>query len=170
MTSSDRPPRSVEEYLARLGERLGPLPEADRREILEETRGHLADRYADVPPERAAEHATRELGTPEEYAAAFLENYGVVEGAASPAAPGRGARVATFVGVALLATVAATMFLFGLIQILTPPWAESVWFIWRDVGLGDYGWLLLALASWSVAAGAAIAARALVRRGGPSAG
>lgn len=160
-TSSDRPPRSVEEYLARLSEGLEPLPERDRRDILEETRAHLADRYADLSPVEAARTAVQELGDPGDYAAAFLENYGMVKGAADESRRGRSRRLAALAAAILVAGVAATAFLFGLVQILTAPSAKPVWFVWRDVGLGGHGWLLLALASWAVAGGAAVAARGL---------
>lgn len=158
--SSTSPPGTAEEYLARVAERLQVLPERDRGEILDETRSHIAERYGALPEPQAAAAAMADLGSPEAYAEAFLAEYGMTEEAF--ARPSR--RLIRSAGGVVLAILAGALLLFGLLNVLTPPSAESVWFIWRDVGLGRYGWFLLFAASWILAGVAAIGAAALLRR------
>lgn len=149
----------VEEYLVRLESRLRALPEEERREILEETRSHVADRYGELPEREAAARVVAELGPPDQYADAFLESFGVAgEGTRAQA------RWVALAAAVVLAVFAVVLFLFGVLQAFTPPAAEPVWFIWRDVGLGDYGWIALAIAGWFLSAMAGLGAVILFRQ------
>lgn len=65
----------LENYLQRLGWALGPLPDADRHDILQETRAHFADRMADGDPDAAFAETVARFGPPEDYAQQFLDNY-----------------------------------------------------------------------------------------------
>lgn len=65
----------LDDYLKRLKWALSPLPDDDRRDILQETRAHFVDRMAEGDPRRAFEEVRRRLGPPETYAQAFLDNY-----------------------------------------------------------------------------------------------
>jgi hypothetical protein len=161
--SSADPPATPGEYLARVGARLGGLPERERREALDELRSHIAERHAGLADADAAARLCAELGTPEGYAAAFLAEYGAPSEpppAATAGAPRR-ARLVAGVGLAILALLLVG---FGLINALAPPTADPGWLRWRDVGLGRRGWLVLFLASWLLAAAAAGGALALLRR------
>lgn len=162
--SSTGPDGPVEGYLERLSAALSALPESDRREIVEETRSHIADRWGDLDPEAAERAALADLGPPEAYAAAFLENYDAGE-PPRPGGPGARRVAALVAGVALLGMAVAAG-LFGLFQILTIPPSTPGWMTWRDVTLGDRGWALLLVACAILGVVLALAGTALVRRGG----
>ncbi|HSJ14074.1 MAG TPA: hypothetical protein VK939_06650 [Longimicrobiales bacterium] len=149
--------------MRRVEARLHALPDRDRREILGEIRSHVAERYGTLADADAAAAVTADLGSPETCAEAFLAEYGVTE----TMSPGFGQwrRMLLVAAGVALGLAAITFVVFGLLNVLTPPSAGSVWFIWRDVGLGRYGWLLLFGTSLILAAGAGIGAAALLRRG-----
>lgn len=69
----------VERYLRRLRYALRPLPSEEREEILREVRSHFLDRADSSGSDRAASvrSTARALGTPEEYARAFVTDYRV---------------------------------------------------------------------------------------------
>jgi uncharacterized membrane protein len=70
MSAQARPPQEqVDTYLARLRKALGGLPADDVEEILQELRGHIAERAAATDSDRestAVEWILATLGTPEE--------------------------------------------------------------------------------------------------------
>jgi hypothetical protein len=161
--SSPDPPKSRDEYLARVGASLSLLPERDRREILDEIRSHVTDRYADLPELEAAIAICDDLGSPEAYAAAFLAEYGVVA-ANSQASVASGRRALLAAGGTALALMSLSLVVFGLLNVLTPPAVGASWLRWRDLGLGNHGWLFLLTASWLLAAVTGIGAVTLLRR------
>ncbi len=61
-------PSEAVDFLSRLERYLSPLPEAERRDIVAEIRSHLVDRAA-----QGATDLVGPFGTPESYAAAFLQ-------------------------------------------------------------------------------------------------
>lgn len=91
----------LDNYLKRLGWALKPLPDADRDDILHETRAHFADRMAEGDPDAAFARIVARFGPPEDYAQQFLDNYqltaAVADGSGSAMLPqvlrvaGRGA-------------------------------------------------------------------------------
>lgn len=70
-TPRTRSSAHLESYLARLDAALIGVPDADRREILLETRSHVADRVRGLSS-RDVEDVLAELGPPEVYARQFL--------------------------------------------------------------------------------------------------
>jgi hypothetical protein len=62
---------ALDTYLARLDAALAPLPAAERRDILLETRSHVAERTR-RDPAGSVEAVLAELGPPEAYARQFL--------------------------------------------------------------------------------------------------
>jgi hypothetical protein len=64
--------RLLEAYLAELRGRLGPLPEAERTEIVAELRGHVLDSAGEAPAESAVAAALVRLGPAEDLAAQYL--------------------------------------------------------------------------------------------------
>lgn len=71
----------IESYLRRLRLALGPLPGEERQEICRELKSHLHDRAGDGEPSLRSTFA--ELGTPETYARAFLDDYDLTVAIAS---------------------------------------------------------------------------------------
>jgi uncharacterized membrane protein len=70
-TPRTEPSAHLESYLARLDAELAGVPEADRWEILLETRSHVADRVGG-PSARDVDDVLAELGPPDVYARQFL--------------------------------------------------------------------------------------------------
>jgi hypothetical protein len=64
--------RGLEAYLAELSKRLGPLPEAERAEIVAELRGHVLDSVGESPAEGAVAAVLGRLGPAEDLAAQYL--------------------------------------------------------------------------------------------------
>ena len=75
-------PKHIEEmvglraYLARVEDELSMIPEADRREILLETRSHVVEQMRRAPS-RPMRDVLAELGPPDAYARQFLREAGV---------------------------------------------------------------------------------------------
>lgn len=71
--------RLLEDYLRKLKEVLGPLPEKEREEIVLEIKGHIQERMAQSPgvvaDAEALNRALSRLGRPEEYASEFVTDY-----------------------------------------------------------------------------------------------
>lgn len=94
---------ALQQYLSRLEAELAAVPEADRREILLETRSHVLDRTRRTPS-LSVDQALAELGPAERYARQFLS------ASAKPARrPGLIARLAgqRWMGLVLLLPVVA---------------------------------------------------------------
>lgn len=70
-------------YLQRLEWALEPLPETDRRDILQETRSHFAERMAGRNPDGAFAEIVAGFGPPEDYAQQFLDNYQITAAVAN---------------------------------------------------------------------------------------
>ena len=164
----------IESWLDELSAALAPLPRGDREEILAETRSHIADRWGpqDDPAVRRA--VVEDLGPPREYARGFLENYDLGE------TENRRRRTAARVSGAVALVAAAVAGLLALQQVLTIPPSTPGWLTWRDVTLGERGWISLLVAWAIVAVVLAVAGRRLWRwgkepeesstRGGPERG
>ncbi|MCU0755943.1 MAG: hypothetical protein MUE46_12595 [Xanthomonadales bacterium] len=72
------------EYARKLRWALAALPEADRDDIVAEMRSHVLDR---VDTGSTVDEALAALGTPEDYARAFCENYTVASALSSRRTP-----------------------------------------------------------------------------------
>lgn len=94
---------ALQQYLARLEAELSAVPEAERREILLETRSHVLDRTRRTPSLNV-EQVLAELGPAEQYARRFLPAT-----AALARRPGVWARIAEqrWMGLVLLLPVVA---------------------------------------------------------------
>jgi uncharacterized membrane protein len=87
---SDRS-RSVEEYLARLGEALDVLGDPAAAEMVAEIGGHISDAIAERNGD--ADAVLAEFGTPEALATRILEERGILSGAPSVAEAPAGTRL-----------------------------------------------------------------------------
>jgi hypothetical protein len=74
--------QSIEKYVQQLRWALRPLPTEDRDDIVREIRGHLRER-AEAGTPWSYERITGELGSPEDYAREFLDNYEITAALAS---------------------------------------------------------------------------------------
>ena len=78
--------RRLEAYLAKLRRRLGPLPEADRAEIVAELRGHVLESAGEGATESAVAAVLERLGPAEELATQYVVN-SALEGAERSRSP-----------------------------------------------------------------------------------
>jgi hypothetical protein len=82
--SSSESKKVLEDYLQRLREVLGPLPEKERDEIVLEIKGHIQERIAQssqcVEDTEALKNALIRLGKPEEYGSEFVIDYLLSQG------------------------------------------------------------------------------------------
>lgn len=78
--------RIAEDYLRRLDDELGVLPAAQRREIMDEIRDHLAERRAAMPEETEADlrNVLDRLGDPREIADEARRRFGLPDATAGP--------------------------------------------------------------------------------------
>lgn len=149
----------LKHYLKRLDWALAPLPEADRHDILQETRAHFADRMAAGNPDAAFAEIVARFGPPEDYAQQFLDNYqitaAVADGSGSAMLPqalrvaGRGATA--LLGSAfflLLYGVALGLVLLAVLKLVAPTHV-GLWYA-PEQGVAGLGYVDAATAAASV--------------------
>ena len=139
------PQEPMETYLRRLRWALQPLPAEDRNEIVAEIRSHFLDRQA-----AGAEAGTiaAELGDPEVYARAFLENYQISAALAGGSVLRMLATASRWVGRGVIASVGffVTLMLYltsaswALVALLKPIFPDRVGF-WTGDGLLAVGFV-----------------------------
>lgn len=140
----------LDNYLRRLGWALKPLPNADRDDILRETRAHFADRMAEGDPDAAFARIVARFGPPEDYAQQFLDNYqltaAVADGSGSAMLPqalrvaGRG--VTALLGSAfflLLYGVAFALVLLAALKLVAPTHV-GLWYA-PELGVAGLGYV-----------------------------
>lgn len=128
----------VDRYLKRLAAELSDVPSAQRRELLDEVRSHIAEARTALPEETDAEifNLLDRIGDPAELAAEARERLGI-----RPAAPVRA-------GLLEVAALILTPFLWPVGVILL--WYSPAW-NWRDkvigtlVPPGGYGGVFIAM-------------------------
>lgn len=131
--------RQLEDYLRRFRFALSPLPPEEREEIIRELRSHFLERMNGAPDPVDAFHATAEMmGTPEDYARSFLDDYRISAAMADGSGfamlhqalrmVGRGTRA--LVGAAFFLSLFAISLAFFLTAVLKPVFPENIgaWF------------------------------------------
>ncbi len=116
MTNTERAPIDAEPFLARFAQALAPLPSDHRRALVDEVRGHLAERGA--AGQDALSSALAALGDPIDYARVFVEDAELV-GALHRSSPARLlasllARASRSLAVLISVTTALLLYAFAL--------------------------------------------------------